>query len=152
MSDNDVTKMMERKKSWISNYFSSDKRKYVIETDDRGRPLGDKKVVFETQVSNGKQEGEEFILKYSKTPSSQQIEQLGLNKGSNTVKFTLDETGETVECHIFLWDYKTKIVVSDIDGTITKTDVFGQLMPVFNHSWIHDSVVKMFNKIERNGY
>lgn len=25
-------------------------------------------------------------------------------------------------------------------------------MPVFNQSWIHENVVKMFNKIERNGY
>jgi hypothetical protein len=54
MSDNEVTKLMERKKSWLSNYFSTDKRKYVIETDDRGRPLGDKKAV-EAQPLNGKQ-------------------------------------------------------------------------------------------------
>lgn len=25
-------------------------------------------------------------------------------------------------------------------------------MPVFNNSWIHEGVVKLFNKIEQNGY
>lgn len=68
------------------------------------------------------------------------------------MKFTFDESGETVECHIYLWDYRTKIVVSDIDGTISKTDVFGQLMPALNQTWIHDGVVRMFNKIGNNGY
>ena len=44
MSDFDIDKLMEKKKSWLSNYFSTDKRKYVIETDERGRPLGEKKL------------------------------------------------------------------------------------------------------------
>lgn len=47
----------------------------------------------------------------------------------NNAKFSIG--GNTLECRIFLWDYKTKIVVSDIDGTITTSDVFGQLMHVF---------------------
>jgi phosphatidate phosphatase LPIN len=111
--------------------------------------LGEKKI--EPQLNNGKSDDGVYI-KYSKTPTSEQLKDLGLNKGPNLAKFTLDDTGETVECRIYLWGYKTKIVVSDIDGTITKTDVFGQLMPALNQTWIHDGVVRMFNKIENNGY
>lgn len=145
MADHDIDRMMDKKKkSWLSNYFSSDKRKYVIETDEHGRPLGEKKL--EAQPNNGRPEDNVYI-KYSKTPGSDQLSELNLKKGSNIAKFTLDETGETVECGIYLWDYRTKIVVSDIDGTITKTDVFGQLMPALNQTWIHDGVVRMFNKI-----
>lgn len=31
----------------------------------------------------------------------------------------------TTEAYLFLWDANEKIIVSDIDGTITKSDVIG---------------------------
>jgi phosphatidate phosphatase LPIN len=65
-----------------------------------------------------------------KVPSSDVLNQLGLRKGVNNAKFSI--AGNTpLECRIFLWNYKTKLVISDIDGTITTSDVFGQLMHVF---------------------
>ena len=33
-------------------------------------------------------------------------------------------------CHIYLWHHTDKIVISDIDGTITKSDVLGHILPV----------------------
>jgi hypothetical protein len=69
MPDSEISKMMERKKSWLGNYFSAatDKRKYVIESDEYGRPLGDKKI--ERQMISGKSDDGVYI-KYSKTPTS----------------------------------------------------------------------------------
>jgi phosphatidate phosphatase LPIN len=34
---------------------------------------------------------------------------------------------QEVHASIWLWSWKEKIVVSDIDGTITRSDVFGQV-------------------------
>ena len=34
------------------------------------------------------------------------------------------------KCHIFLWRHTDKLVISDIDGTITKSDVLGHILPV----------------------
>ena len=34
------------------------------------------------------------------------------------------------KCHIFLWRQTDKLVISDIDGTITKSDVLGHILPV----------------------
>ena len=33
-------------------------------------------------------------------------------------------------CHIYLWKETDKVVISDIDGTITKSDVLGHILPV----------------------
>lgn len=66
-----------------------------------------------------------------KVPPSDVLKQLNLRKGVNNAKFSIAGSNTPLECRIYLWDYKTKIVISDIDGTITTSDVFGQLMHVF---------------------
>lgn len=85
-----------------------------------------------------------------KVPSSDVLKRLGLRKGVNHAKFSI--SGHTLECRIYLWDYKTKIVVSDIDGTITTSDVFGQLMHVFKEKYIHKGVIKLFKQFKEQGY
>ena len=61
--------------------------------------------------------------KYAKTLrlTSDQLKQLDLKPGTNTVTFSLSASG-VVACtaRIFVWDHTDLIVVSDIDGTITK--------------------------------
>ncbi|CAF4442118.1 unnamed protein product, partial [Rotaria magnacalcarata] len=52
----------------------------------------------------------------------------------NHVEFSVTTSlqGTTyAESNIFLFDHKTKFVISDIDGTITKSDVFGHIFPFF---------------------
>lgn len=41
---------------------------------------------------------------------------------------------------IFLWDPNEKIVISDIDGTITKSDILGQIL----NNYLHSGVVKLY--------
>ena len=61
--------------------------------------------------------------KYAKTLrlTSDQLKQLDLKPGANTITFSLSASG-VVACtaRIFVWDHTDLIVVSDIDGTITK--------------------------------
>lgn len=48
---------------------------------------------------------------------------LNLHEGQNDVSFSVTTQYQgTTRCmsHIYLWNYDDKIVVSDIDGTITK--------------------------------
>lgn len=55
--------------------------------------------------------------------SSAQIVRLNLNEGMNEVEFSVTTAyqGTTrCKCHIYRWRYDDKIVISDIDGTITK--------------------------------
>lgn len=43
-------------------------------------------------------------------------------------------------------------MVSDIDGTITKSDVLGQLMPMIGQDWSHPGVANLYHTIHVNGY
>ena len=69
--------------------------------------------------------------------TSEQIEELNLEPGMNEVQFSVTTAfqGTSVaKCHIFLWRNTDKLVISDIDGTITKSDVLGHILPAIgNH-------------------
>ena len=54
--------------------------------------------------------------------------------------------------HAYLWDWDAKVVVSDVDGTITKSDVLGHLAPVVGRDWNHAGVAQLYNNIRDNGY
>lgn len=56
-------------------------------------------------------------------PTSDQIASLNLKEGQNMVSFkfcTRVLGSQRVEAHIYLWKWNTRIVISDVDGTITK--------------------------------
>jgi phosphatidate phosphatase LPIN len=36
---------------------------------------------------------------------------------------------EPVSASIFLWNCRARVVISDVDGTITKSDALGHLLP-----------------------
>ena len=55
-------------------------------------------------------------------------------------------------CHVYLWNYMDKIVISDIDGTITKSDVRGHVLPIIGMDWAQSGVASLFTKIVNNGY
>ena len=53
---------------------------------------------------------------------------------------------------MYLWESDSKIVISDVDGTITRSDILGQLMPIFGKDWSHTGVTELFKNIENNNY
>ena len=44
------------------------------------------------------------------------------------------------------------LVVSDIDGTITKSDALGHVFTMIGRDWTHVGVAKLYTDICRNGY
>lgn len=44
------------------------------------------------------------------------------------------------------------IVISDIDGTITKSDVLGHVLNTIGRDWTHQGVAKLYTEIAANGY
>ena len=45
------------------------------------------------------------------------------------------------QCTVYLWDYHDKMVISDIDGTITRSDVAGHVLPLVGMDWTQNGVV-----------
>ena len=43
-------------------------------------------------------------------------------------------------------------MISDIDGTITKSDLLGHLLPRVGFDWSHRGVTRLFSNIKANGY
>ncbi|XP_018569691.1 phosphatidate phosphatase LPIN3 isoform X1 [Anoplophora glabripennis] len=87
--------------------------------------------------------------------SSKQISSLNLRDGVNEVEFSVTTAyqGTTrCQCHLYKWKWDDKIVISDIDGTITKSDVLGHILPIVGKDWAQSGVAQLFNKIKDNGY
>ncbi|NXC58235.1 LPIN3 phosphatase, partial [Aleadryas rufinucha] len=87
--------------------------------------------------------------------SSEQIGKLNLQDGPNEVAFSVTTQYQgTCRCEatIYLWNWNEKVVISDIDGTITKSDALGQILPQLGKDWTHRGIVKLFHKIHLNGY
>jgi len=87
--------------------------------------------------------------------SSERLAEMKLKPGSNEVEFSVTTAfqGTTrCKCHIYLWHHTDKVVISDIDGTITKSDVLGHILPVIGRDWAQSGVAQLFTKINNNGY
>ncbi|EDV20453.1 uncharacterized protein TRIADDRAFT_64321 [Trichoplax adhaerens] len=108
--------------------------------------------------SHGGDEVESFCSENYKKAlrlSSDQLKKLNLKKGDNTITYSVSSKYQgtaSVSASIYLWNYKDKIVISDIDGTITKSDVMGQILPVFGRDWTQNGVAEFFSKVKKNGY
>ncbi|GBB94675.1 hypothetical protein RclHR1_00240023 [Rhizophagus clarus] len=103
-----------------------------------------------------KEEEEKQTKFYAKTLrlTSEQLKSLNLKKGANTISFSVASYQKKATCiaKIFFWDYDTQIVISDIDGTITKSDALGHVFTMIGKDWTHSGVAKLYTDITRNGY
>ncbi|KAL6995518.1 phosphatidate phosphatase [Sarracenia purpurea var. burkii] len=89
------------------------------------------------------------------TPTPEQLASLNLKEGKNTVTFTFSTSmlgSQQVDARIYLWKWDTRVVISDVDGTITKSDVLGQFMPLVGRDWSQTGVAHLFSAIKENGY
>nr|XP_033789853.1 phosphatidate phosphatase LPIN2 isoform X2 [Geotrypetes seraphini] len=87
--------------------------------------------------------------------SSDKIEKLKLRDGPNDVVFSITTQYQgTCRCEgtIYLWSWNDRIIISDIDGTITKSDALGQILPQLGKDWTHQGIAKLYHSINENGY
>lgn len=87
--------------------------------------------------------------------TSKQIEHLNLHEGANKVVFSVTTQYQgTCRCEaaIYLWNWDDHVIISDIDGTITKSDALGHILPQFGKDWTHKGIAKLYHRIHENGY
>ena len=58
-----------------------------------------------------------------KTMSSDDLAALYLKPGHNNGRYVIKELSEVIEFSVFLYNEDDKLVVTDIDGTITESDI-----------------------------
>ncbi|KAI3340039.1 LNS2-domain-containing protein [Ustulina deusta] len=89
---------------------------------------------------------------YAKTLrlTSDQLKALDLKLGENSMSFTVNRA--TCNANMFLWRHDIPVVISDIDGTITKSDALGHVLNMIGRDWTHAGVAKLYSDIAANGY
>lgn len=85
-------------------------------------------------------------------PTLDELNSLDLKPGANSVRFVVESSVVELTCRIFLWSCHHKVVISDVDGTITRSDVLGHLLPAVGRDWSHVGVAGLYSQIEKNGY
>ena len=100
--------------------------------------------------SDSKQKKKRYRMKKSSKFPSHILEKFELKEGMNEIEYIVD--GYTISSNIYLWDYTDKIVISDFDGTITRSDVIGQIGVYFGIDWTHKYIAKLYSHIVNNGY
>ncbi|KAJ5614534.1 hypothetical protein N7528_008188 [Penicillium herquei] len=89
---------------------------------------------------------------YAKTLrlTSDQLKALNLKPGANIMSFSVNKA--TCTASMYLWNGNTPLVISDIDGTITKSDALGHVLNMIGRDWTHAGVAKLYTDIVNNGY
>eukprot|EP00184_Porphyridium_aerugineum_P004558 CAMPEP_0184694156 /NCGR_PEP_ID=MMETSP0313-20130426/2201_1 /TAXON_ID=2792 /ORGANISM="Porphyridium aerugineum, Strain SAG 1380-2" /LENGTH=527 /DNA_ID=CAMNT_0027152395 /DNA_START=1 /DNA_END=1584 /DNA_ORIENTATION=- len=117
-----------------------------VETDPTLKPDLQKAIVpFSPQPDR------KYVRK-SLVPSEGVLKSLKLKPGANTVMFTVLYNGQTVSAQIFLWKSSDVVVISDVDGTITRSDVLGHLLPRVGKDWSHEGVASLYMKVRERGF
>lgn len=83
---------------------------------------------------------------------SESLHKLNLKYGKNTLEYKIAGVNKRIEVSVYLWNETDKIIVSDIDGTITKSDVLGHIYDLVGKDWTHCGVAALFTKIVGNNY
>ena len=95
--------------------------------------------------------------RYGKTLrlTSEQLQSLNLRDGENDIAFSVNsgfQGTSTIKAKIFQFDVSDRIVISDIDGTITKSDALGHFFNMVGKDWTHPGVARLYTDISKNGY
>ena len=84
---------------------------------------------------------------YSLIPTSNVLREFNLRKGCNHVICEHNPSQSSIQFDIWLYDLSDRLIVMDIDGTITKSDVRGYLTTVMlgQYDYIHEGLVPFLN-------
>jgi phosphatidate phosphatase LPIN len=90
-------------------------------------------------------------------PPSDFWENLELTPGLNHIQYRVKgnlNTEHILNARLFYYKYQKqyRIVISDIDGTITRSDLLGHLMPFIYKDWSHNGIAEFFQNLSERGY
>eukprot|EP00762_Andalucia_godoyi_P007835 ANDGO_01738.mRNA.1 Phosphatidate phosphatase PAH2 len=93
----------------------------------------------------------------SLTPKDEDLKELRkfLKPGANSIEFEVFsriQGTQRVSSRLFLWPASARVVISDVDGTITKSDLMGQILPLFGKDWTHSGIGDFYSNVLKNGY
>ncbi|CCE62519.1 hypothetical protein TPHA_0C03670 [Tetrapisispora phaffii CBS 4417] len=131
--------------------ISTGSDEYTSDTDLNTNTINSSSIDEQSnKVSSNSNNTQQYIRTIRLT--SDQLKCLDLRYGENDLEFSVDKGKAIVRSKLFVWRWDVPIVISDIDGTITKSDALGHVMTMIGKDWTHIGVAKLFTEISRNGY
>lgn len=102
-----------------------------------------------------KNEGRKF--RKSLKPKHDVLSSLNLREGLNELEYHFIgnmDSPVVLKSRVFFYKYaiQRRVVISDIDGTITRSDVLGHVMPFLSQDWSHQDICDLFTKLASRGY
>ena len=88
-------------------------------------------------------------------PTEGQLRMLNFHDGANKITFFIKTKNgqlKTVRSSLYVVDEDAKIIISDIDGTITKSDALGHIFNFIGKDWSQSGVAQLYTRIHDNGY
>ena len=88
-------------------------------------------------------------------PTEEQIRKMELKQGKNEICFAIETYFggiQILKSNIYFWPSTIKFILWDIDGTVTKSDLLGVILPRLGIDWNHDGVIELIDKLSFNGY
>ncbi|KAJ9623805.1 lipin Ned1 [Knufia peltigerae] len=133
-------------------YHSDSERSPSPELLDKGQQLSRHQRAQSEDITETPRMSSEQSRNFAKTLrlTSDQLKALDLKPGRNQISFTVNRA--TCTAYMYYWTSDVPIVISDIDGTITKSDALGQLLNMVGRDWTHAGVAKLYSDIVANGY
>ncbi|CAD5226071.1 unnamed protein product [Bursaphelenchus okinawaensis] len=116
---------------------------------------GDEEVAEYFYGTSPNADGRPVRFKRTLRLESEKLKKFGLEYGSNEARFSITTKFQGTawcSCHIYLLKWSERLVISDIDGTITRSDVLGHVIPAIGGTWAHAGVAELYTRIKTNGY
>uniref|UniRef100_A0A4W6F380 phosphatidate phosphatase n=1 Tax=Lates calcarifer TaxID=8187 RepID=A0A4W6F380_LATCA len=145
----------KRADSTIKQVWACDQKSGDSSSDEEAKEVSAASCQERLQPVDGQHHPSPHTYRKSLRLSSDQIASLKLKEGPNDVTFSITTQYQgTCRCEgtIYLWNWDDKVIISDIDGTITKSDVFGQILPQLGKDWTHQGIAKLYHSVAENGY
>ena len=83
-------------------------------------------------------------------PHSELLQKLPLRLGKNSIKFEMENT--SLQAEIYLYSCNDKLLISDFDGTATKSDVRGFIHNFKGKDYLHEGYAELLCRADRQGY
>jgi hypothetical protein len=89
------------------------------------------------------------IGRYTPNPAPEVLLSMNIKVGANRMRITHPGSGAYLEFCIWAYTVKSKLVIVDVDGTITKSSVRGYVHTVFMHSYsyTHEGVAEFLRAL-----
>lgn len=155
--DRELSSMcMNNMKQNLQNALSEEQDYLPIRKNSQDISMGADMEKKQSAELKGSQAPQPKIKKTLKPPADF-WENLELKPGLNHIQYRVKgnlNTEHLLHARLFYYTYQKqyRIVVSDIDGTITRSDLLGHLMPFIYKDWSHNGIAEFYKNLCDRGY